>query len=179
MASEWRNTADSNVAINASDAEWMIAEQRGSSTNSLRRRKAMIAASSVAVSIVEHGSPPVLRSSSIQRSHHLATVLGLIPGPLLSATSEACGHSDKLGSNGQHPVLMVAALTTCVVVAHMAKLAQCSPQVQRKHHNSKPGRDTLIRRLWSPHPPNCTIDPCDLCVLSVEICNILKKLING
>ena len=72
--------------------------------SSVWRRNATMAASSASVRAVERGSfGPVLRSSTVCRLRHFATVFGLIPSSRLSVASEAYDRC-------------IAALTACVVV---------------------------------------------------------------
>ena len=81
------------------------AQRQSSSGSSVWRRKATIVASSASVRTVDRGSfGPVLRSSTVARFRHLATVFGLMLISWLNAESEAFDRC-------------IAALTANVVVA--------------------------------------------------------------
>ena len=81
------------------------AYRQSSGGKSVCRRKATMTASSSSPRTVERSSlGPVLRSSSVCRFRHLATVFGSIPNSRLSSASEACDRC-------------IAALTACVLVA--------------------------------------------------------------
>ena len=72
------------------------ASEAPSSGNNVCRRKATTVASSASVRIVERGSfGPVLRSSTVWRLRHFATVFGLMPRSRLNVASEACDHSGQ------------------------------------------------------------------------------------